>query len=371
MRNLTLTVVILASVILTTASHLKAQTANNAESKTLTDTAFNLFNEGRLDDAIKAASKVVSIEKKAGRGSTSYSTAVLNLARMKRDKYIELEKRIVGPIRREAELGEVRATGAEAIELFEEVIDSNNSAGRSASAQTGDAMSDLAWLLYNYKFSSRAGEGKERVDRAEALFISALEILDKSRGPIADQTLLTVLAFGNFYQYYDNYEKALEQYERYLGAVEKTGGPADARAALALRPYAQIMHATYREPEAAAAITRVEKLTGRKDAVPMGRLELYSRSGDAVNHYMKVATSGFRDVWYINRARPMSTPLKVTYVLVTVDTTGRVIEAVAETKDADLKKRAEEETAKWFVRPFSYKGQSTNLRGIVRYVEIR
>ncbi|MEJ7847322.1 MAG: hypothetical protein WKF92_04440 [Pyrinomonadaceae bacterium] len=114
----------------------------------------------------------------------------------------------------------------------------------------------------------------------------------------------------------------------------------------------------------------------------MGKLGLDLRSKDSVAFHAGVSRSlqdknkvfgkkmtlaggsMSRTVYEDSRPRVTYTP-----VYVTVDENGKVIEAVADTKDAKLRDRAEQEVSKWIVRPFVYNGSARQLRGILVYPE--
>lgn len=58
------------------------------EKKALTEKSFSLFQQGKLDDAIELAAKVVELERKSPQtDSASYVNATLNLARMSRSTF--------------------------------------------------------------------------------------------------------------------------------------------------------------------------------------------------------------------------------------------------------------------------------------------
>ena len=256
---------------------------------------------------------------------------------------------------------------ADALKLYEEAIGINESNGRGRTSQTADAKFEFAWLTYS--FQSASNTGKERVDRAEQLFTEAYAVSSEARGANDDQTLLIALVFGNFYQKYDNYEKALAQYEAFISGTEKKHGPNFAGLVPALQPFAQILYATFQEDRSAAAVSRIEKLTGKKEDLPMGKLDLYSRSGDNVDSRMKTAMAGMNRMRLMGEPPRHSPPIVRVTVHVTVDVDGKVTEAVADTTDEKLKTRAETAVCGWFIRPFSYNGENRKLRGLVYYTE--
>jgi tetratricopeptide (TPR) repeat protein len=297
---------------------------------------------------------------------------------MKRDKFLSIRGKALGKKLERSELFSLQeqedAAAGDAEALYREIIKISQTAGRQRSTQVADAKSELAWLITNFSPLHRpptVSGTRTRVDESETLFSESLELNGQIRGIDADETLIVVIALGNLYLKYDNYEKALPFYERYIQAFEKKRGSKAPELVNALRPLAQIHYATFREGDSDAAIKRVEEITGRKENLPLGKLDLYSRSKDAVAHFLDRANST-QAKWVSNGGdRGVQAALKSVRVRTTIDTSGKVIEAVAETSDADLKKRAEAEVSKWFVRPFIYNGDARNLRGYLVYYDIR
>lgn len=361
------------------------------EKKALTDKSLALFQQGKLDDAIEVSAKVVALEKKSLQSdSTSLVNATLNLARFRRDNFMYFREKMRNRNTLEDSIrfrGKADENAAGAEELYREALKLNESGGRGVSAQTADIKSDLAWLVHNYlpvndSILTDRPATRSRIDEAEAFYAASLALNEQTRGKDADETLFVALASGNFYLTYDNYEKALPFYERYILTADKKHGSNHAEVANALRPHAQILHALFQEQEAVDAVKRIEGIIGKNENLTMGKLGLDLRSKDSVAFHSGVSRS-LKDK---NKAfgkkmtlagGSMSRPAfdaskpRVTYtpVYVTVDENGKVIEAAANTKDAELRERAEQEVSKWTVRPFVYNGSARKLRGILTYPE--
>lgn len=390
MKNNCLTAIALIFLCLADVQGQKVSTAE--EKKELTDRSFVFFQQGKLNDAIELAAKVVELEKRSPQVDTaSLVNATLNLARLKREDYLLLREKAADrnspPKIRSQNQKEANENADEAEVLYREALALNESGGRSASAQTADIKSDLAWLVQNYypvhdTTSPARPSTRSRIDEAETFYAASLALNEQTRGKDADETLLIALASGNFYLKYDNYEKALPFYERYILTTDKKHGPNHAELVNALRPHAQILFALFQEQEAINAVKRIEGITGKKEGLPLGKLGLDLRSKDSVAFHADVSKSfqeknkkfgtkmamagGTMARTAYDDARP-----RVTYtpVYVTVDESGKVIEAVADSKDADLRDRAEQEVSKWAVRPFVYNGSAKKLRGILTYPE--
>lgn len=351
-------------------------TADDLEKKTLNEKAFKLFQNGKIDEAIKTATKVLELERRTpDKTSSSLRGVILNVARMHRDNFILLRKqaskRELNP-RDRIDLSKRAAANAESAEkLFTEAVEISDIDGISDTAQIADGMSELAWLTHNYYPADNTPtvqEGRSRIDRAETLYLKSLG-LSEQRGNDADGTSLIVISFGNFYQKYDNYEKAMSLYERYIQSVERQHGKTHADLANALRPFAQILFATFQDEESAAALKRIEEITGRKEDLPLGKLDFHLRSKESVAFHSK-ASELSRNMAKLAAGNSMRRQRTIVVpVRVTVDETGKIEEAKAENEDSGLRKRAEQEIMKWNVRPYSYNGVNRRLRGYLSYRE--
>jgi hypothetical protein len=137
-----------------------------------------------------------------------------------------------------------------------------------------------------------------------------------------------------------------------------------------MRPVAQILYATFREQEANDEILAIERITGKKEDLPLGKLDLHLRSKESVAFHVKASEmSQTKRQFAIGppaQRRSVWVPVSVV-----VDLDGKIIEAAAETPDENLKQRAEKEILKWTVRPFSDNGTPRKLRGYLNYVEPR
>ena len=345
---------------------VQAQEAAANERKILTEKAYVLFQQGKLDDAIKIAEKIVKLEKNSNQTDTfSYVNALVNLARMKRDAFLLLRNKLVSgkipPSEREAAREKMSEIAKEAEEYFRQALQLNESGKRTRTAQTADIKSDLAWLVYNYiptDGKPSVANTRARIDEAEKLFVEAIALNDQIRGTEADETLFVVLGAGNFYLNYHNFEKALPYYERYLQTNEKTHGKNHPNLVNALRPYAKILFATFQDRESAAAVKRIEEISGQKENLPKDDLNFHLRSKDAVAFSMQKSTTSKKGFERI-------------FVKVVVDENGKVVEAVAETKDKKLGEKAEQEISKWTVRPFAYNNVTRKMRGYLYYLEAR
>lgn len=386
--NKTLSASLLAVSLLVGGIYAQDSTPAN-EKKVLTAKAFALFQKGKIDDAIEAAGKVVEIEKNSNQTDTaSYASALVNLARMKRENFLVLQNKLKDD-RTAAEKNEIRKKSLvnikESEELFREALRLNESNGRAMSAQTADIKSDLAWTAMNYTpvagGSPSVANSRARIDDAEKFFAESLALNERIRGRDADETLFVVLGMGNFYLKYDNFDKAFSFYERYIQTAEKTPGKNYPDLVNALRPFAKILIATFQDSEAADAVKRIEEITGKKEDAPKEDLSLHLRSKDSVafnapnfiasNEEMKKLRERLKiEGRTMNRNDLESIArLKRVFVKVTVDENGKIIEAAADTKNTKLREKAEREISQWTVRPFTYNGTPRKMRGYLFYTE--
>lgn len=353
------------------------------KSKELTEKMIALFQNEKLDDAIEVGEKIVKLEKEANSVDTiSYTNALLNLARMKRDVFLILRTKLInGKIESGSRIAASQKASENAKQsdfLYREALQLNEQGGRSETTQTADIKGELAWLIQNYLGS------KKSIDDSEKFFLESIALNEKLRGQDAEQTLFVVLKTGDFYNEYDNYEKALPYYERYVQSVEKTSGKDSPILVNALRPIAKILLTTFQEQEAKDVVKRIEELTKKSEEMPKPDLDFHLRSKDSVAMTMKLIPQYQEEIKYFramlkaqgrtlnsNNISQVSKLLRV-LVNVVVDEDGKVIETVADTKikDKKLAKRAEAEVSKWFVRPFFYNGVKRKMQGELYYLEL-
>lgn len=363
---------------------LFSQDSNLSEKrKELTAKMINSLQAGKLDDAIEAGEKLVKLEESAKSTDTvSYTNAVLNLARMKRDVFLilreKVRKRDIEPRDISSATEKARENAKSADALYRQALQLNEQSGRGETAQTADIKGELGWLLYNYIGS------KQSIDDSEKFFLESIALNDKIRGKDADQTLFVVLKTGDFYNEMDNYEKALPFYERYIQTNEKTHGKDYPNLVNALRPMAKILFTTFQEQESQTIVKRIEELTKKSEEIPEANADLHLRTKESVAMTMKLIPIYQEEMKYFramlksqNRTLnsnniSMVSKLKMVAVNVVADENGKIIEAVADdkTKDKKMAKRAEETVSKWIVRPFSYNGAKHKIRGVLRYLEL-
>lgn len=341
-----------------------------------------LFSQGRYEEAIPLAKKVVDSEKKLGDRSPGYVLALTNLAVLNKEKAVSLGKQ-----RSSADSGQRLKAYAEmpgaadsAKKLFREVIDiyKSNNAGDTPAAAV--AKSELAWLTYNFISERTVELGRTQVDEAEKLYTMSIASWDRSSPVTTDLLLHTILDFADFYVRFVNFEKALPLYERYMSAVEAKYGPKSKALVPVLRAMSEIFFITDREADAKAATERISAITGKPESVTPSYPVLVFRAKKIAN----AKPFGFFPIDLFNGVSglfsdipgasvlPPSGKAKIISVPVTilVGENGAVIEATAD-EPSKYQKEIEEAAMRSKFRPFVYKGETRKLRGsmVFRYVE--
>lgn len=356
------------------------ETASANEKKDLTVKAYNLFQAGDLERAIRTAEKVVELEKTSAPVDTaSHANSLVNLARMKRDYFFLLKNRLkngqVEPRQRASAVEQIRKKASEADAHYREALRSNEANGRGQTEQTADIKGELGWLLYKYVGS------RQSIDESERFYTESLALNEKIRGADHKETIFVVLNMGNFYYELDNYEKSMPFFERYLQTAEKIHGKNHPDLTQALRAYANILFTTFQDAEAAEAIKKIEEIAKKPETPFKVNLDFHLRSKDSVAlNSINAVTHRNESADFQKRLKLLGTTLNRSNidsmprftrvpVKVTVDETGRIIEAVAEHKNENMRRKAEQEVSKWTVRPFVYNGATRKLRGYLYYSE--
>lgn len=361
-------------------------------SKSLTEKAFVLYEQGKFEKAIEMAEKAVELEKGTQSSNTvAYANGLVNAARMKQGYIIELQNKADNKnlfVREKIELYEKISQIASGTEtLLRQAIQLNETGGRAQTAQTADVKSELAMLVQKFNPAAQPSIAsvRGRIDDAEKLLAESLSVNEQIRGKDDDKTLAVVLQTGDFYLRYVNFEKAMPFYERYIATTEKKGSKNYPELPNALRSYASILLASFHDEQSAEVLRKLEEITQRKEPSKLNDFNFQARSKDAVAHSSQVAES-FRseDEDFKKKLKlqgktatrsnlELSPKMDRVLVKVVIDENGKIVEAVADDKEVDkkLRARAEQEVSKWFVRPFSYNGKTHKMRGVLSYLEIK
>jgi hypothetical protein len=349
-----------------------------ADSDSLNKQIVPLYQQGKFDEAIPLAEKVVENEKKTGKDSEFHAAALTNLALLHKER-MRREQNLVASSKSEniaKSVEKIAADADDAEDLLRDALKIYDKSSNSESLSAASARIELAWVLNNYISPLANAPARERIDEAEKLYTEALAVQERLAGNESVAALKTVLALGDFYVRWINFEKALPFYERYTSTVEKREGKSSRALVPALRAVIEILVITVREKEAGEMAARVAAITGKPEILPVTNPQLALRARkvervsssrfpqpDAMDNFRAIISQGAgAGMMPMGRLR-----VKRAAVNIVVDENGDVIEA--KITDNLLKNAAEIEAAarKSKFRPFSYNGVSQKMRGTLIY----
>ncbi len=337
-----------------------------------------LYRQGKFDDAIPIAEKVVANEKKAAKNTENHALALANLAQLYKEKAKLIRSRMAQIDARDrfraAQTSRDAADSAK--KLYREALDIYRSISGDESAAAASAKGELAWVVYNFLVSDSIRESREQIDEAEKLYTESIATQDKLSSTPTELLLRTNLNFADFYMRYVNFEKAIPLYERYLAGEESKYGPRSEGLLPALRAFVKIYSITSRDDDAKAMTDRISGITGKHEGLDIDYPALTVRSRGIA----KVKADGFVSTDFsdldasFSSARASTnaiTPrnqysMKTLAVNVVVNENGDVIDAKAATL-SKYSKQIEEAAMASKIRPFSYKGVPQNLRGKIMF----
>lgn len=351
-----------------------AQAPVNSETQKLSEEIAVLYQKGEFDKAISRAEKIVEIEKKSG-STQNYATAIVNLAILRKERF-QLNLRKVRssqiPAKERAALLNskiLQKDGEEAERLLNQVIAIHQNELKTETPQLATAKNELAWLTYNYfdagvdkddTAQEKTVKSRSRIDEAEKYFTEALALREKLLGADHDETLVTVLNFGDFYSRYVNFEKALPYYERFLDSKEKRYGKTHKSLVPALRSYAEVLVTTNQDEKAAEAVKQISQITGQNETLPKADNNISLR-------ITRPELARIQQIPVKEEARKRYK--KQISVRVTIDEQGKVSEAAAAIDDSKLKAKVEEFAQGVKYRAFVYDGTARKMRGYVTFSE--
>ena len=365
------------------SSSLFAQDSRISEIQKLNQQIFALNNEGKLDEAISVAEKIVEMEKKSKTlNARSYAILLDNQAKLKEKRIKQNQAAYDGGNAKKSEqnrlLKLMKEDARDVDELYTEILKIYEEDIKIETAHLASVKRAFANFLYQY--------ARER-NEIGRMYSEAISLYQKLLGEKNQNTLAVTLELGKYNFENGNLEGALELFERYIQAKKETNGENSPWLAPALRYYAVILKAIDLEDEAKKIAAQISKLTGKEENPNDLILDISSRSPDSLLN-IKVA--------YSTRG-PLSTPeatntgrlfgadvisrgdgldmgltnvgYKEYKVRVLVDENGNVLEAESLSDNKKAAKRAEEAVMKWKFKPLVYQGKLRRLRGIVFYKE--
>lgn len=349
-----------------------------ADSAALNQQIAALFQQGKFDNAIPLAEKVVDIEKKLGKNSQAHAFALANLALLHKEKVKVLVKSTppLGDFDRRGPVREMIESANRAKKLFREALEIHDLSGTQQSVSAATAKSELAWVVYSFNEGRSVAESRAQIDEAEKLYTESIAIQDRLSATPTDLALRTILDFADFYMRYVNFEKALPLYERYLSSVQAKYGAKSKGLVPALRALTEIYFITERDNEASATADRVSAITGKPEAVvpsyPILVLRSQKLEDVKVDNFIpfdlsKDPSSVFSYARGSGSMSPMGRAvMKSLAVNIVVGENGEVVEAKAE-RPSKYQQDIEKAARASRFRPFSYNGTPQRLRGTIVY----
>ncbi len=335
-----------------------------------------LYQQGKFDDAIPIAEKVVSAEKKVAKNSDAYALALANLAQLYKEKAKSIRSNLgkFEPKNRFGALQASRDSAEKAKKYYREALNVQRSLNNEESVAAASSKTELAWIVYNFLVTDSIRESRAQIDEAEKLYAEALVTEDKLSPASTDIELKTLQDYADFYMKYVNFEKALPLYEKYLTVAETKYGPKSRQSIPALRGLVNIYSFTARDNEARAILDQISGVTGKPENLEVKYLALTARSRGIA----KVKADGFNDIDLTDLDRSFSASsaranqivppnqykIKTLEVNILVSESGDVIEAKA-AGDSKYDKQVEEAAMASKFRPFVYNGTAQKLRGKV------
>ena len=410
--SFTIKIVASAICLLITSLNLFAQ---NQDLQNFSRQLVAFYQQGKFDEAIPLAEKIVEIQRQnKSKSSQNLINALENLAQIRAARFKASKNKLtdnnLAKDQAKKIFEKIDDDGA-AIEMhLREAVTLSDKESKKDLIQAVGMRNSLAWILYNFsppspelvigvtklehdkyedltkvKVQKRFGDAKE-------IYSKALNESESNFGEADEATLVTLLNFAEFSVMAGDFEKAVSLYEKCIKAVEKKYGSEDRNLIIPLRQYAQLLVTSNQTELANKASERIQKITGKPENISGGFLNLSLRSDKAfaVNNVPEIEEKGQSNEALVSLGRrganinsgydgilASSSQGKTFYdnykrlsllsvgVKVTVDETGKVIEAEAVAKDKSLKKAAEKIVRNWTFKPFKYDGQNQKMTGYV------
>lgn len=310
----------------------KSQSTELVEAAKVTSSLVKLFQDGKYDEALPLAKRVVQLREGAlSADDPLLRNALINLAEI----YLALRKfkEAEGPLERVVELYEKTDPVAP---RFAKVLES------------------LALVRY-----ARGNSGK-----SEEAYRRALEVTEKAFGPDSSATAHAVLNLAEFYQFGGDYKKGEPLYQRLVAIHEKGSGPPQReQLAVAVDRYACLLRKANRAADAKELEDRTLGTPGQvlvgnpADAVLLGNV----LNGKAIS---------LPRPSYPAEAKAAGASGTVT-VKVVIDETGRVLRVCAISGPRLLLRESEIAASRARFSPTKLSGMPVKVSGIITYNYVR
>ena len=355
----------LALLLTTFSTSVVSQTSPPSDSKKLTDEVVSLYNQGRFDESIQLAEKVVGLVRAAKPpDAESLANAILNLALIQKAHYWLLRKDLGNPTilsdamrtsseKRVAYEKSVPVLLREAISIFEKEL-------KREVPNLATAKFELASFIYRGQFVS--SRKKQQFEDFQRDFSESIALLSRVFGPEDDKTAYAILIFADKLKELGEIESAATKFEDYIRIVRSTHGAKSEFLIPAMRSLALLFFTTYQQDRSEELVNQISVITGKPETAMQADFDLTDRTK---KDYLALL---LMDPKTITTGMKKQKSLRVNIV---VDENGSVVEALPADfteKDAfgkDVRKAAANEVREWKFRPYSKGGAPAKMRGFV------
>ena len=358
--------------------------------KTSTKQVFALNNEGKLDEAISLAEKIVEMENKSrSLNAPSYSILLDNLIKLK-DKRIKQNHLLLNSDKsskseQNQALKKMKEDARYTEKLFNAIL----------SVYKNEIKTDTVHLAsVKRAFASFLNQYDQRNPRIEQLYSEAMTSYAAILGEKNENNLFTIFELSRYYFDNGRIEESIPLFEKYIQIVEKNYGKESKYLVPVLRYYTVILLTIDSEDEAKKRAAQISGITGEDEPLDDKILDISSRSPDSritirlgylrnspgrnlppetlfgkslspetLNEARLQKTDGilsvdksYKDIIYTENS-----------VKVLVDENGKVLEAKSMSDDDKYAKKVENAVLKWKFKPIIYQGKPRRLRGVVLY----
>lgn len=364
--------------LITFGGTVSSQVPELAEIQSLNKKVIELSNGGKLDDAIKLSEKIVDLAKKTTEINVAISSA--NLGILKRRRFVAL----IDSLATQKEKSSRRDSADALLDDFQDAEAllrksiKISEKGLVKKDLSGLWKRELAWLLFDYVVSRRlfSNDAQRRIDDSIGLFAGAIKDFDVSIGADAYLTQITVFGLAEIHRFELNLEEAIPLYRRFVESSQRKH-PSSPLLVIAHRRLASIFVTVGNDLEAKNEVDAISKLTGAPENTPAPEFDLSRRSKDFKPITITFSLGREGGSMYSGLSgRPSpgfaQSPIsrintEEVLVKVSVDETGKVIDAVGSDKNPKTNRRAEAAVLTWKFRPFVFEGIARKMRGFVVY----
>ncbi len=303
-----------------------AKSVELREASSLNAQAIELYNKGRYDEAIPLAKRALEIrERLLGAGDPLLGDALQNLGSIYSGK---------------KNYGEALSLYKRALSIFEKALGPEN-------ARTANTLHNLGWLYY----------AQGNMGKAEESFQRSLAVREKVFGPNHNDVALALDMLAQFYQQQLKYAKAVDYYKRALAVKEKAFGPAHKEVGEAAMKCACAMMQSGQRDEAIKLQIRGEMILSGKRYDPSEFIPDSVLQGHAVYR---------AEPEYPVAAKRAGISGSV-IIEVTVDETGKVLEAKSLCGPNALAEAAIKAARKWEFSPTQLNGKPVKVKGTITF----